>query len=203
LDAAKKAGGGGIAAFVWLNNALTSNELSAKAERVSRQVARSEGSPRMRWVIEACRADRAFHRCENGSPMLCGRTHRVTREKSVKVKPYIRGKGDAVQIKDYVVRELEGKMGRRSREQLYDQVDRLLTASTDGVRRKARPLVGAEWSQGSYSATLRAAAPEPYHVRLDFRGANREPILYFEESDLATKIARVICEYFNDPDNTK
>jgi hypothetical protein len=90
----------------------------------------------------------------------------------------------------------------RSREQLYDDVDRLLTGSIGSIRRKARPLVGAEWSRGSYSATLHAAAPEPYHVRLDFKGANREPILYFEEADLATKIARVICEYFSDPDNT-
>lgn len=90
----------------------------------------------------------------------------------------------------------------RSREQLYGEVDRLLTGSTGGVKRKARPLVGAEWSRGSYSATLIAASPEPYYVRLDFRGANREPILYFEEADLATKIAGVICEYLNDPANT-
>jgi hypothetical protein len=93
-------------------------------------------------------------------------------------------------------------MGRRSREQLYDEVDRLLTGSTGGVRRKARSLVGAEWSRGSYSATLHAAAPEPYHVRLDFKGAIREPVLYFDEADLAAKIARVICEYLNDTDNT-
>lgn len=117
LDAAKKAGGGGIAAFVWLNNALTSTSFSAKAEIVSRQVARSEGSPRMRWVIEV-RPRRSslpsmrkqFADVVRAAHAVRGhlRKHRVTGEKSVKVKPYVRGKGDAVQIKDYVVRDLEG-----------------------------------------------------------------------------------------------
>ncbi len=55
---------------------------------------------------------------------------------------------------------------------------------------------------GLVLSTLHAAAPEPYHVRLDFKGANKEPVLYFDEADLAAKIARVICEYFDDPGNT-
>ena len=89
-----------------------------------------------------------------------------------------------------------------SRDHLYDEVDRLLKEAMRGVTRKARPFVGAEWSRGSYSATLRSSTPEPYYVRLDFRGGNREPILYPEEANLAARIARAICAHFDDPHNT-
>ena len=89
-----------------------------------------------------------------------------------------------------------------SRDHLYDEVDQLLKAAMRSVTRKPRPLVGAEWSLGSYSATLRSSTPEPYYVRLDFRGGNRAPILYPEEPNLAAKISRVICDHFADPDNT-
>lgn len=113
-EAAEKGGGGGKAAFVWLNDALTSIDFSATVERVSRQVARWEGSPRTRWVIEV-RPHRSslppmrkqFAEVVRAAHAVCGhlRRHRITGEKPVRVKPYIRGKGDAVQIKDYLIRQ--------------------------------------------------------------------------------------------------
>lgn len=119
-QAAEVGGGGGIAAFVWLNDALTSMGYSAKQESVSRQLARSEGSPRTRWVIEV-RPRRSsqppmrkqFAEVVRAAYAVRGhlRRHSRTGQKSIRVKPHIRGKGDAVQIKDYVVRD--GPSGSR------------------------------------------------------------------------------------------
>jgi len=124
--AAEAGGGGAIAAFVWLNDAMMSMGYSAKEERVSRQVARSEGAPRTRWLIEI------RPRGSNSTPMrkqfaeivrvahaVRGhlRLHRLTGAKTIKVRPHIRGKGDAVQIKDYIVRDTEGQASPTERPQ--------------------------------------------------------------------------------------
>lgn len=119
--AAEIGGGGAIAAFIWLNDALTSVGYSARVERVSRQVARSEGSPRTRWLIEirsrgahSTPMRKQFAEVVRAAHTVRGhlRMHGGTGAKTIKVRPHIRGKGEAVQIKDYVARGAGRQEGR-------------------------------------------------------------------------------------------
>lgn len=113
-QAAEKAGGICLAAFVWLNDSLVSSGYSAKEQRVSRPLARAEGSPRTRWVIEIRKRGaptlsmrKQFAQVVRAAHAVRGhlRRNRRTGERSTRVKPYIRGRGDAIQIKDYLFHE--------------------------------------------------------------------------------------------------
>ena len=102
----------GLAGFVWLIRTLKSARYTAIEKTISRQFARSSGTPRTSWVINVRPRGskqpsmrQQFAEVVRAAHAVRGhlRTDRKTGVKSVRVRPYIRGQGDAVQIKDYRV----------------------------------------------------------------------------------------------------
>ncbi len=99
--------------FMWLIHALSSVEYTAVEERVSRPVARATGMPRTTWRIHLRKRGsrtepsmrQQFAEVVRAAHAVRGhlRTHHRTGEKSIRVRPHVRGKGDVVQIKDYVL----------------------------------------------------------------------------------------------------
>jgi hypothetical protein len=96
-----------------LLDALTSIAHSVVEERVSRQVARATGEPRTRYTIyvrehgsDGPTAKQTFASIVRIVHAVRGhmRTDHRTGEKRIKVRPHLRGRGDAVQIKDYIIR---------------------------------------------------------------------------------------------------
>lgn len=104
---------GDLAEFVWLNRALSSVRYTVVERRISRQEARATNSPRTVWTIHV-RSPRAsstsmraqFKDVVQAAHAVRGhlRTNHRTGQKSIQVRPHIRGRlGNAVQLKDYVV----------------------------------------------------------------------------------------------------
>jgi hypothetical protein len=98
--------------FEWLLEALRSTRYTAIEEKTSRQLARSTGEPRTRWIIEVRSRGSAapkladqFREAMRAAHAVRGhlRTDHRTGEKSIRVRPHIRGIGDGVQLKDYIV----------------------------------------------------------------------------------------------------
>jgi len=96
--------------FLWLNDALSSIKYSAVENRISRPESRRTGMPRTSWTIHL-RSPRSaapsmreqFAEVVRAAHAVRGhlRTNHRTGEKSIRVRPHIRGRGDAVQLKDY------------------------------------------------------------------------------------------------------
>jgi hypothetical protein len=95
-----------------LLDALTSTAHSAIEERISRQVARATGQPRTRYTIHVRERGSTTSSAKQTFASVIKIVHAVrghlrtdhrTGEKKIKVRPHLRGRGDAVQIKDYVI----------------------------------------------------------------------------------------------------
>jgi|SRR5437660_5534238 len=103
---------------MWLADRLRAgSSATAIAGAVSRQEARATRLPRQRWMVHLRRRGEAatalrvqFKAAMKAAHAVRGhlRTDYRTGDKSIKVRPHIRGLGGAVQLKDYLVHDNGG-----------------------------------------------------------------------------------------------
>lgn len=98
--------------FLWLIQALTSNEYTTVESRISRRLARSTNRPRVSWEIKIRAARSSVESAKHQFSEVFRKAHAVrghfrtnfrTGTKSIRVRSHILGNGEAIQIRDYLV----------------------------------------------------------------------------------------------------